>query len=243
MGYDMQEIKEIFSDAKKAKTVQQEEEIKLFISELDGFRFTDDSSLSDSDKSIVYYVAGYIAKSAVSECDNCNEFVSPGKVPMSVTFDSEENDSEESIILAKEAFVSAVSRGGLLRPSDAMYLAAVNATLLYRYISKDNELMKSLLETINPRDTFVDAYMTVTASDNTALTILKMKCKNEHQFSKYLRRTAFTIFNISAKNYAAKLNDVIRTDKAAKTTENAKKSLQKRNKAAMKIAKLQSDKL
>ena len=75
MGYNMQEIREIFSDAKKAKTMQQEEEIKLFVSELDGFHFTDDSSLPGSDKSIVYYIAGYIAKSAVSECDSCNEFV------------------------------------------------------------------------------------------------------------------------------------------------------------------------
>ena len=69
--------------------------------------------------------------------------------------------------------------------------------------------MKSLLATINARDTFVDAYMTLGASDNTASAFLKMKCKDEHQFSKHLRRTAFTIFNISTKNYAAKLNDAI----------------------------------
>ena len=148
---------------------------------------------------------------------------------MSVSFDLADDNSEESIILAKEAFVSAVSRGGLLRPSDAMYLAAVNATLLYRYISIDDELMKSLLATINPRDTFVDSYMSLTADDSTVKSLLQLKCNNGHQLSKNLRRTAFTIFNISAKNYAAKLNDAIRTEKVAKTTEKARKNQQKKN--------------
>ena len=103
--------------------------------------------------------------------------------------------------------------------------------------------MKSLLATINPRDTFVDSYMTLTANDSTVKSLLQLNCNNGHKISKNLRRTAFTIFNISAKNYAAELNDTIRTDKAAKTTEKARKNQQKRDKAAMKITKLQSEKL
>ena len=61
---ELQEIREIFSDAKTAKTVRKEDEIKHFVSELDGLYFPDDSSLPNSDKFVVYYIAGNIARSA-----------------------------------------------------------------------------------------------------------------------------------------------------------------------------------
>ena len=54
-----------------------------------------------------------------------------------------------------------------------------------------------------------------------------------HCHTKCIWRVAFAIFNISAKNYASKQNDELRTINAMKRSE-------KHSKAAMKIKKLQS---
>ena len=130
MGYNMAEIKQIFVGVGAKKSAQQKEEIKIFFSELSGFRFTDDSALTDEDKSIVYYIAGYIAKSVIGEWEDCNKLISPGKVPLAVSFETESsNDKENSILEAKEEFVAIVSQGGLLKPSNYLYIAALNATV------------------------------------------------------------------------------------------------------------------
>ena len=63
----MKEIHQIFSESKVKKTIEQKEEIKLFLkNDLDNFQFSDDSDLNDADKSLIYYVTGYIAKSSMS---------------------------------------------------------------------------------------------------------------------------------------------------------------------------------
>ena len=217
-GYDMKEIHQIFSESKVKKTIEQQEEIKLFLNDLDNFRFSDDSDLNVADKSLIYYVAGYIAKSSMSNCENCNDLISPGKVPLPVTAESND-DAEESVLQAKEAFVAAVSRGGLTKPSDYLYIASVHAAALYSHIFKEEELRSALLATENPRTTFIESFSTLAENDEFSAPLLQIKCNKGHSHIKYIRRTAFTIFNISAKNYASKVNDELRSIEAAKRTE------------------------
>ena len=234
MGYNMAEIKEIFVDASNKQSLQKKEEIKSFLSEFDDFWFTDDSMLSDADKSIIYYVAGYIAKSVISECEQCNEVVSPGKVPLTISIESA-SEEDVSMIEAKEEFIAAVSRGGLMKPSNYLYMAAVNATVMYNYIRNDNELFKSLLATENPRDTFIECYLSLTENDSNSSELLKVKCSKGHLHDKHVRRTAFTVFNISAKNFAAQKNDEIRNTKKTHAGN------VKRSQPARKIKKVQSN--
>ena len=81
--------------------------------------------------------------------------------------------------------------------------------------------MKSLLATENPRDTFVESYIHLTESDENSSELRKVQCCEGHVHIKYLQRTAFTIFNISAKNYAFKLNDgKVRCQKAMPNDRN-----------------------
>ena len=230
MGYDMKEIHQIFSESKVKKTIEQQEEIKFFLNDLDNFRFSDDSDLND--KSLIYYVAGYIAKSSMSNCENCNDLISPGNVPLPVTAESND-DVEESVLQAKEAFVAAVSRGGLTKPLDYLCIASVHVAALYSHLFKEEELRSALLATENPRTTFIESFSTLAENDEFSAPLLQIKCNKGHSHIKYIRRTAFTIFNISAKNYASKLNDELRSIGAAKRTE-------KRSKSARKIKKLQS---
>ncbi len=229
MGYDMSQIKEIFQPSNKDRDDQQKEEIKCFVNELDGFKLTNDHVLKDNEKSILYYIAGYIAKCLAKEkCEDCNELFTPGNVPIKVVFDSSVEGEDDSSVKAKEDFINSVSRGGLRKPSDSMYVSCVHASSLNRYIFKNEDIKKSLLATKNPRDTFIECFLKILENDDDASGLITMKCAKGHTNSKYLQRVAFTIFNINAKNYVSELNDQIhltrkRAAPAAKSSKSARK--------------------
>ena len=154
MGYDIKEIKEVFKVSSEKQTLEQQNEIKNFISELENFKLTDDSVLKDGEKSTIYYIAGYIAKGLAKEkCTDCNELFTPGKVPISIDFD--DYGTDDPSVTAKTEFINSVSRGGLQKPSDYVYITCIYASLLNRFILSNEELKNSLLVTKNPRDTFI----------------------------------------------------------------------------------------
>ena len=210
----------------------QQEEINHFFTSLSEFKLTDDGDLSAADKSLIYYIAGYIAKACISDCESCNDVVSPGKVSLDVNIESTTGENEdESCLQAKEAFIEAVSRGGLTRPSDYLYISAVHAAALYTHVFKDEQLRTALLATVNPRTTFIECYIKSIGNDEFSAPLLQIKCTEGHCHNKHIRRTAFTVFNISSKNYASNLNDDLRNTNAIKRAE-------KRSQAARKIKKL-----
>ena len=232
MGYDIKQIHGIFNESKQNKSLQQEEEINLFLDDLDTFYFSDDGVMNDADKSLIYYVAGYIAKASLNNCEDCNDIISPGKVPLFLEMESTD-DTGESTVEVKEAFTAAVSRGGLTKPSDYLYITSVHASVLYNHIFKDNELKNSLLATENPRITFIESFCKLVENKEFSAPLIHVKCIKGHSHIKYIRRTAFTIFNISAKNYVTKLNYEVRNSGINKRTK-------KRSESSRKIKKLQS---
>ena len=92
---------------------------------------------------------------AKENCSACNDLLSPGKVSINISFENVKLDVNESSIKAKEEFVPAITRGGLTKPSDYIYISSVHASALHSYLSCHDDLRKSLLSTGNPRDTFV----------------------------------------------------------------------------------------
>ena len=115
--------------------------------------------LQDSEKTVIYYIAGYIAKRLAKEkCTDCNEMFSPGKVQLSISVESDETDPSAAHD-AKLEFVEQISRGGLTKPSDFIYISCVHASALNRFIFKNENLRKSLLATKNPRNTFIESFM------------------------------------------------------------------------------------
>ena len=207
----------------------QQEEINHFSSDLSEIKLLDDSNLSAADKSLIYYISGYIARASIGNCEGCNDLISLGKVPLQVNIEApSDEENEETILPAKEAFIESVSRGGLIKPSNYLFNSSVHAASLYTRIS----LRKSFLSTSNPRATFIECFVKLIESDEMSAPLLRIKCIPGHSRNKQIRRTAFTIFNISAKNYASNLNDDLRN-------HNELKRLEKRNMAARKIKKLQ----
>ena len=66
-----------------------------------------------------------------------------------------DNDATEDEMLAGKAFIDAVSRGGLIKPSDLLHVVCMHASDdLFRYIRKD------LLSSVNPRTLFVEVLKT-----------------------------------------------------------------------------------
>ena len=121
MEYDMKEITAIFRNSKDSGDQHQQEEITFFSNELEDFKLSDDSILQDSEKTVIYYIAGYIAKRLAKEkCTDCNEMFSPGKVQLSISVESDETDPSAAHD-AKLEFVEQISRGGLAKPSDFIY--------------------------------------------------------------------------------------------------------------------------
>ena len=108
------------------------------------------------------------------------------------------DDMDASIIEAKDEFIASVSRGGLSKLSDYIYIASVNASSLYRFIFDYENLPNTLFGTQNPRKTFIESYMSL---------LMSIKCEKGHNHNKNLCCVAFTIFNISAKNYVSEVKD------------------------------------
>ena len=226
----------IFEDAKNKRSEKQKEEIESFLRDLEGFHFTDEGNIQESDQAILYYIAGYIAKSLSNQdCNFCSEVLSPGKVPLAISFEERKIDTIEAE--AKEEFIASVSRGGLTKPSDFLFIASLHASELFKFITKDVELKNTFFSTTNPRDTFVESYEKIQESDNSCEKMINGKCEQGHSFRKFIRRVSYSIFNISAKNFVSEKNDSIRKKTEKQTT---KKITEKQNKSTRKIKKLQS---
>ena len=181
MGYKMHEIRTIFKECNINKSLEQHEEIKTFISDLESFKFSNDSVLNDVEKVVTYYIARYIAKSLAKEnCNECNDLHSPGKVEMNITFETRCSDMDDTTTQAKEEFVTAISRGGLRKPSDYIYVASVHASTLCTYILSHDNLKSSLFDVENPRDTFVESYTHIIETDVNSSQLLLVECKNKN---------------------------------------------------------------
>ena len=80
---------------------------------------------------------------AKKPCDECNESLSPGIVPITITFD--DDDLEVSNLPAREEFVNAIRRAGLNKPSDYLYISSVHAAAINKFIFQRDELKKTLI--------------------------------------------------------------------------------------------------
>ena len=155
-------------------------------------------------------------------------------------FDDIDQNVDKSSIQAKEEFISAISRGGLTKPSDYIYVCSVHSSALCSFIFSQEDLKKSLFSTEKPKDTFVHSFMHIIESDENSSQLAEVQCTNGHKHYKFLSRVAFTMFNISAKNNVSSLNDSIRKSKVSKQNQGNTKTV-KISKATRKIKKLQSN--
>ena len=142
----MKEIREIYKCADECSTTQHDEDVNSFVSDLENFKLEETVSASHAEENIVFYIAGYIARSICkkSSCKNCNEIVSFGK--MELRFDAEEILDDSNSMNVKEEFTKIINRGGLTKSSNFLYVMAVNASTMLKFVNANDYLRKSLME-------------------------------------------------------------------------------------------------
>ena len=85
-------------------------------------------------------------------CHSCSQIVSPGKMPLEINFEMINEPN------AREEFMRLINRGGLIKPSDLLYVACSHIYTLFNFIKHDNVIKKVLLSTVNPRSVFVECF-------------------------------------------------------------------------------------
>lgn len=84
----------------------------------------DDFHFSQGNEGIVMYVAGYVAQSLAkkAKCDGCKMLLQNDKTAPRIGF---EDDKDDKVQLLEESYLSLVNRGGLVTPTDLVYILCI----------------------------------------------------------------------------------------------------------------------
>ena len=198
-GYNMSAIDAICSEVKENEVLKDENDTTNLMHEITDISFEEDTSISDSEQAIVYYVAGYITRSLRKpiKCNACCFLLSPGE---SIQISFEDGSISKKEIEAKEEFLALMSRGGLLKPSDILYITCIHASQLFNVLQK-NGLLTSLN---NHRNVFSKVFkLKLLEKDHTSC-ILSDSCQAGHCFETFVEKIAIKMFNIMSKNVASR---------------------------------------
>ena len=183
----------------------------------------------------MYYVAGYIGRSLIKSMKgiSCDELVSTGKCKLVVNFevDGNTNDLEKG---AKDEFFSLVNRGGLIKPSDLLFVTCDYAAPFFKYIKSKEYIFNMLINASNSRSVFSSHFMKKIEDNDETAALLNDECRSNHSFRLLVPQIAMKIFNIVAKNFINERNDNIHKERKRKVNS----KLNKRDKYMMKQQKL-----
>ena len=157
----------------------------------------------DQDGAIIYYVAGYIAKGLLQQekCKSCCQMISGGKEAPPVTF------SRDATLSAKSAFLEKVNRGGLVRPSDIVFVYCLHAAKLYDIIFLDQTIKDTFLSRSNPRETFSKLLMLKMKENLETHHFFQLCCSGGNEFSKHFHQIGQVFGNCMMKNFVLEIND------------------------------------
>jgi hypothetical protein len=175
-----------------------------------------------SDASIIYYVSGAVARSAVrsTRCDQCKSLLTDPEQIEPIQLD-------EGLALdySAAAFLDAINRGGLSKPSDYTFTLCVNSWRVYKEMQSSAELTSRFLSSSNQRSIFLQVMDRATTTDGVLLAEENFCVKGHDLKTLIVRR----IFNCLAKNLVKDL-----TNKATTATDET-------GKIRRKISKLSSN--
>lgn len=186
-----------------------------------------------SDIPITYYVAGYVCRRLIkcSKCQDSQSLFSKNQQSLSVII--EDNGATQEEMKQGQAFVDAISRGGLIKPSDLVFVTCVHASDLCRHIRNDDQLKEALLESL-----FVEVFFSKLEESESTNSILEVSCGPNHSSTSHVRRIGVAMFNLFAKNLTAESNSAIH--RSRKRNKSEAETNQKRDPKLMKLKKLQS---
>jgi len=217
----LSDVSALFKDNKSSQTVENAEEILSLLCEN-----TSEVQVS-GEEGIICYVAGYIARSLVkaAKCDKCVPLLMKSQSAPSLAI--EEEDTKK-----REEFLQSVSRGGLVTPSDLVYLASACALHLKGDIFDGGIIQEKFLSAKNPRATFVAVLQKQMCNSVDIYETFNQSCSVGHSFLSFIPTIGSKMFNCASKNFITELNDTIHASR--------KRGYRNNNSAGRKIAKLQS---
>ena len=182
------------------------------------------------EEGVVFYIAGYISKGLLkkSKCDGCEALFLKSRSPPNLEISDEKEQKE------RERFLKSIDRGGLVTPSELLYLVCMHAVELKVELFDDGPIQKMFFELESPREVFAETLAQKSSNTLEAQEVLDQRCKNGHKFLQFVPRIAKTMFNCISKNFIASINDKIHASRKRGSRD------AKENVASRKITKLQS---
>ena len=142
-------------------------------------------------------------------------------------------DADEKPCDSTDDFLKIANRGGLTKPSDAVFMACVHAWALYIQIRDNEESFDLMMHSSNPRSVFTYCYLEKMLIPKCS-SLSNSSCRAGCSLKPHLRKIGMSAFNLKAKNYIARKNDETAQKKRESTVSHKKSS------AAKKIKKLTS---
>ena len=189
------------------------------------------------DASITFYVAGYISREMIkkSKCKDCHPLFSENGESLAVDV---VNDLEcEAEIKAGNSFIDAISRGGLIKPSNLVFITCLHASELFIFMKKDDCMRKVLLASKNARALFQEVFLAKLGEADATNAILSSICASKHKFRCHAKFIAGVMFNFFASNMAKEYNNEIHK---GRKRDGASVDSEKRDQCCMKAKKLKS---
>ena len=145
MGFSLTDIKNIFESTADEIALELDLDVTNTIDHI--YKFNFDSYVNGEEQAVLYTVAGYVAHSIMKKgisCHSCSQIVSPGKMPLEINFEMI-NEPNADEVYAQEEFMRLINGGGLIKPSDLLYVACSHIYTLFNYIKHDNIIKKFFL--------------------------------------------------------------------------------------------------
>ncbi len=179
-----------------------------------------------SDDTIIYYIAGYVAKRASRNmsCQSCLDEVCASSTSPQVRVEENEEAAGKDL---SQRFLTQVSRGGLMHPSENVFLFCIMTEKVRENIFGDTESKKLFLSCAMQKDVFMSILSNVFSSIGTFPHI----CKDGHPLQKFWKMAGAAYVNCFIKNLTSETNDFLHA---------GRKRLEKGDPGARKIRKLQS---
>ena len=159
------------------------------------------------DANIVFYIAGFIAKSLTKKfkCKGCINVLGRTK---DVLMPELENIPENC-----QYFIDRINRGGQIKPSDIIYLTSIASCELYKLIMDNSDSKSYFLSCKLQRPVFSKCLKWYVENKGKYNAVLDMKCTDNHSFEVILQNVGEKFFNSMAKNFVNDINSITHSQK------------------------------
>jgi hypothetical protein len=205
------QVREVFEPVMSEQKEQCETDVEVILDMLGNDGFSENITCDESDEAVIYYVSGYIARSLVKllSCKHCGDVLTQSDESLQLQFDTDIEEDDDR----KSALIEQVNRGGLVIPSDLVYVFCLHAFAFFQEIFDEGEVQQLLLSFGNPRKVFVQGLLRRISGEDNSSSLLSVKCESQHDMLPVLTKVSARFFNVMSKNFISKINDALHLER------------------------------